>query len=65
MEEGLGFKFWAGFAGIMLAAGILGLILLIIFSRAVYAWCFFGAFLLFVAVLLVFAWFYDRRQKRA
>jgi len=64
MEEGSGFRFWAGFAGIVLAAGIVGLILLIIFSRAVYAWGFFGAFLLFVAVMLVIAWFYDRRQKR-
>jgi hypothetical protein len=45
--------------------GIVALILFLIFSRAVYAWGFFGAFLAGAALLLLFGWFYDRRNPRA
>ena len=63
-EEGLGLKFWAAMVGIILAAGLGGMILFLIFSRAVYAWGFLGAFLAFALVLIVFGWFYDRRKAR-
>ena len=49
-DSGLGFSFWAA------------LILLLILTRAAYAWGFFGALMVFVAILLLVAWFYDRRQ---
>ena len=61
--EGLGFKFWAGLIGIVIAAGIGGMILFLLFSRAVYAWGFLGAFLV-LAVILIIAWFYDRKKAR-
>jgi hypothetical protein len=64
-DEGPGFKFWAGLVGIVLACGIGGMILLLIFSRAVYAWGFLGAFVVLCIVLLAVAWIYDRRQVKS
>jgi hypothetical protein len=61
-DSGLGFSFWAKFAGVVVVFGIAALVLLLILTRAVYAWGFFGAMLFFVAILLLVAWFYDRRQ---
>jgi hypothetical protein len=63
-EEGLGFKFWAGMIGIVIAAGIGGMILFLVFSRAVYAWGFLGAFLVLAVILIIIAWFYDRRKAK-
>ena len=45
--------------------GIVALILFLIFSRAVYAWGFFGAFLAGAGLLLLFGWYFDRRNPRA
>ncbi len=64
-DEGLGGKFWAGMFGIVIAAGVGAFILLLLFSRAVYAWGFFGAFLALSVVLIIIAWFYDRRHTRS
>jgi hypothetical protein len=64
MEEGLGFKFWAGFAGVVIVGGIVGFILLLIFFRAAYAWGLFGALMALGLVLLLVAWIYDRRQVK-
>jgi hypothetical protein len=61
-DSGLGFSFWAKLAGVVVAIGIAALILLLILTRAAYAWGFFGALMVFVAILLLVAWFYDRRQ---
>ena len=63
-EEGLGTRFWLKlFAGI-LAIGIVLLIGLLVFWRALYAWGFFGAFVAIAVVSLVFGWIYDRRKAR-
>ena len=61
-DPGLGFAFWAKLAGVVVAIGIAALILLLILTRAAYAWGFFGAMMAFVAILLLVAFFYDRRQ---
>jgi hypothetical protein len=63
-NEGLGFKFWAGMAGVVLAVGIGLMIVFFLFSRAVYAWGVFGAFLALALVLIIVAWFIDRRKVR-
>jgi hypothetical protein len=63
-EEGLGFGFYARLAGIGIVVAIAGLILMLIFSRAIYAWGFFGMFLLLTVVLLVIGWVIDRRDAR-
>ena len=62
--EGLGARFYAGLAGVVLACGVVALVMILLFSRAVYAWGVFGAFIVLAAALLLFAWFYDRRQAR-
>jgi uncharacterized membrane protein HdeD (DUF308 family) len=64
MEDGLGFKFWAGVAGVIIAAGIGMLILFLIINRTWYAWGFFGTFVVIGGLLLLIAWFYDKRQQR-
>jgi hypothetical protein len=64
-EEGLGFRFYARLAGIGIVVAIVGLILMLIFSRALYAWGFFGMFLLLAVVLFVIGWVIDRREARA
>ena len=64
-EEGLGTRFWLKlFAGI-LAVGIVLLIALLVFWRALYAWGFFGVLLFIAVVSLVFGWIYDRRHPRS
>ena len=64
MEEGLGFRFYARLAGIAIAVAIVGLILMLIFSRVLYAWGFLGMFLLLAVVLLVIGKIIDRRESR-
>jgi hypothetical protein len=63
-EEGLGLKFWAGLIGIILACGIGGMIVLFIFSRAAYAWGLIGGLLVLCGLLIIVAWFHDRRQVK-
>lgn len=61
-DNGLGFGFWAKIAGGIIVIGIAGLILMLLITSAVYAFGFLGALVAFAAVLLLIAWFYDRRQ---
>jgi hypothetical protein len=64
MDEGLGFGFYARLAGITVAIGIACLILMLIFTRALYAWGVFGVLLALGAVLLLAGWLTDRRAQR-
>jgi len=50
--------------GIVLLIGLLMMIGFLIFSRAIYAFGIFGAFILLSVALLLFGWFYDRRQAQ-
>jgi hypothetical protein len=51
-------------AGIVVLIGIGMLVGWLIFSRAVYAFGIFGAFILLAAALLIFGWAYDRRLEK-
>jgi len=64
MEEGPGFKFWAALFGLVIVGSIVALVLMLLFTKAVYAWGVFGVLIAVSLVLLVFAWFYDRRQAK-
>jgi len=66
-EQGLGFGFWARFAGGVLLVGIGVWLLFFFISRAIYAWGLLGMFVVIAAVCLGIGWFADRReaQKRA
>ena len=63
-ETGLGARFWFMVAlvcvGSVAAAGLV----FVIFSRAWYAWGFFGAFLAIGGVMMLFGWAYDRRDRK-
>ena len=61
--EGFGFKFWAGMIGTIIAVAFGGLILFLIFARAVYAWGFFGAFLALAGLIVLVTWLIDRRHR--
>jgi hypothetical protein len=64
-DDGFGFGFWAKVAGLIVAAGLIAMILFLIFSRLLYAFGFLGAFLIGALLLLLFGWIYDRRNARA
>ena len=61
-DDSLGFGFYAKLAGLILVIGIGVFIAFVIFSRAIVAWGFLGAFLAIALVLLAFGWLYDRRH---
>lgn len=62
--DGLGFKFWGGLIGVIVAVAVGGMILFLIFSRAVYAWGFLGAFLVLGAIVILIAWIFDKKSQR-
>jgi uncharacterized membrane protein HdeD (DUF308 family) len=64
MDEGLGFKFWGGVIGGVILLGIGLFIFFLIINRTFYAWGALGTFVVIGGILLLFAWFYDRRQVR-
>jgi uncharacterized membrane protein YedE/YeeE len=61
-DDGLGFSFYAKLAGICVAAGIVGAVVMWVFFRAVYAWGLLGGFIAFALLLLAAGWVLDRRQ---
>ncbi len=63
-DHGNGAGLFLKIAGLCLACGVVALIALMIFWRAVYAFGIFGAFLVGVVVILLFGWIYDRRNAR-
>ena len=64
MEDVGGFRFVLVVVASVIGIGIGLLLVFAVFDRAAMAWGLFGAFAVFVAILLTFAWFYDRRQVR-
>jgi hypothetical protein len=58
-EHGLGWLL-----GLIVLAGIGMFIVFLIFTRAIYAFGIFGAFILLAVVLLIFGWVYDRRLDK-
>jgi len=64
MEDVGGWRFVVGVLASIVAIGIGLLLVFAVFDRAAMAWGLFGAFAVFVVLLLIFAWFWDRRQVR-
>lgn len=62
--DDLGFGFWAKLAGVFLLGAIALIIVLIVFTRAVYAWGILGAFLALAAIALLAGWISDRRAEK-
>jgi hypothetical protein len=50
--------------GGVLLFGIAAFVAVLLLARAAYAWGVGGAFVFVIVVLLGFAWYYDRRDKR-
>ncbi len=63
-DDGLGFKFFLKLAGIVVLCGLVGLILFLLLSKAIYAWGFLGGFLAFALLLLAVGWVWDQRGER-
>jgi hypothetical protein len=51
-------------AGLVVLIGVGMLIGFVIWSRAIYAFGIFGAFILLAVALLIFGWVYDRRLEK-
>lgn len=62
--DDLGFGFYAKLAGVFLLGAIALIFVFIFFTRAVYAWGLFGAFLFLAAVTLIAGWIFDRHEKK-
>lgn len=62
--DDLGFGFYAKLAGVFLLGAIALAIVLIVFTRAVYAWGLLGAFLFLAAIALLAGWIFDRHDKK-
>jgi hypothetical protein len=62
--DDLGFGFWAKMAGVFLLGAVALIVVLILFTRAVYAWGILGAFLALAAVALLAGWISDRRADK-
>jgi hypothetical protein len=62
--DDLGFGFWAKLAGVFLLGAIALVIVLAVFTRAVYAWGIFGAFLGLAAIALIAGWIFDRHDAK-
>ena len=60
--DDLGWKFWAGFVGLTLAAGVGAVICFVLFGKAWESWGFLGAIIAVGAVFLGIAWVHDRRH---
>jgi uncharacterized membrane protein len=60
-----GGRFVLKVVGAVIAIAIGGLLVIAFFSKAIIAWGFFGAFAVVVIALLIFAWYYDRKNARA
>jgi hypothetical protein len=63
-DDGLGWGFWFGLIGAVVALGVGVLLFFAVFNRAFYQWGALGTFIVLGAVLLLIGWIYDRRQVR-
>jgi hypothetical protein len=63
-DNGIGFAFFARMAGLLIAAGVVAMIVILVFFRAVYAWGLLGGFIAFALILLGVGWVFDRRRAR-
>ena len=63
-DPGIGFAFFARMAGLIIAAGVVAMVVMLVFFRAVYAWGLLGGFIAFAAILLAVGWVSDRRRAR-
>jgi len=60
----MGAKFWIGFMAAIVGLGIAALLIFLLIDAAWYRWGFLGGCLALAVVLLVIAWFMDRRTAR-
>jgi uncharacterized membrane protein HdeD (DUF308 family) len=64
MEE-LGRGFWLKLVGGVIALGVALFVLFLIFNRLVWGFGFLGALLIVAGILLVVAWFHDKRHAKS
>lgn len=65
MSDDIGARFWFKLVGLVFAFGAGGILLFLLVDAAWYKWGGLGALLFFFALLLGWAYFYDRRQAKA
>jgi hypothetical protein len=65
VDDELGAGFWLKLVGLVFAFGIGAMLLFLLVDAAWYRWGGLGALLFFSGILLVYAYFYDRRHAKA
>jgi 4-hydroxybenzoate polyprenyltransferase len=63
-DDGISGRDWLRMFGILFGIGVAVVLGFIFISNALFKWGFIGGFIVIGAVLLLFAWIYDRRQAR-
>jgi hypothetical protein len=63
-DEKLGGRFWLFVIGVSLGVAVGAFLIFALIGWAWYAWGFFGMLLFIGAVLLAWAWVFDRRQQK-
>jgi len=59
----LGWSFWLKLMGAVLVVGLAIWVIMLIAGAAFYAWGALGTMIFFIAVIVVIAYIYDRRQQ--
>ena len=64
MEEGLGGKLWLWLAGVLIGGAVVMFVILMLISHALYTCGFVGAMVVLGLLCGIYAWVFDRRDKR-
>ena len=59
----LGWGFWLKLMGLVLVVGLAIWLIMLLAGAAFYAWGAFGTMVFFIAVIVLIAYIYDRRQQ--
>jgi hypothetical protein len=63
-DDSMGGRFWLKYFAILIAVAVAVILCLVFISGAFARWGIIGGFIVLGAVLLVGAWFYDKREAK-
>jgi hypothetical protein len=62
-DDGFGFMTWAKMAGLVALGGLILLVVMLLVTKAVFAWGILGAAIVISGILLLVGWMSDRRDE--
>jgi len=63
LDRSVGWNFWLKLMGGVIVVGLAVWLILLLAGAALFAWGALGAMAFFIAVILLIAYFYDKRQQ--